>query len=412
MEFNKYQIEAINSSEPNIIVVAPAGAGKTSVLIETALLYRKMNPNDVIDVITYTRAATEHLKTQFFKEGVFDINVSTIHVWSRERLNELGKLYGFKVRIMEEPYIKEILKDIVFKKKAKVNPDILYSYITGNKKMDVSQNYLRSLAALESVYINFKRDNGLYDFTDYPLYLLEKLQEYDEKIYRTDAFFVDELQDVDDEQAQIFGLVEAKKKFFIGDERQAIYIFRGADAEVFTKFDDFNYKKLKINYRSYQEIIDFASTVYDKIMATGFRGQLISDIKQSQPSQVKCDRGPGGDVFTIDMFGRAIDLTGKNKDQIRPVEIIPPFYERKAMILCRTNKQVKEIEALGYKNVSTIHQAKGLEYDDVILIDTEITIKEDLNVAYVGMTRAKNNLLVTNFKVLTRFLGILAQINL
>ena len=59
--------------------------------------------------------------------------------------------------------------------RVKVNPDILYNYIMGSKKMDVSQNYLRSLEALNKRYIAYKRANSLYDFTDYPLYLLEKL---------------------------------------------------------------------------------------------------------------------------------------------------------------------------------------------------------------------------------------------
>lgn len=67
------------------------------------------------------------------------------------------------------------------------------------------------------------------------------------------------------------------------------------------------------------------------------------------------------------------------------------------MILCRTNKQVKEIQELGWTNVSTVHQAKGLEYDNVIVIDSTIKCREDLNIAYVAMTRAKDKLYVINW---------------
>jgi superfamily I DNA/RNA helicase len=49
-----------------------------------------------------------------------------------------------------------------------------------------------------------------------------------------------------------------------------------------------------------------------------------------------------------------------------------------------------------YANVDTIHSAKGLEYENVILVDSEITGVEDRNVAYVGMTRAKDRLLIVN----------------
>ena len=70
--------------------------------------------------------------------------------------------------------------------------------------------------------------------------------------------------------------------------------------------------------------------------------------------------------------------------------------ESNSMILCRTNKEVKAIQEKNYFNVSTVHQAKGLEYDNVIIIDHEINCKEDLNIAYVALTRARNKLLVLN----------------
>ena len=49
---------------------------------------------------------------------------------------------------------------------------------------------------------------------------------------------------------------------------------------------------------------------------------------------------------------------------------------------------------MGLENVSTIHQAKGLEYDNVAVIDFESRVDEDLNVAFVALTRAKNRLMI------------------
>lgn len=72
------------------------------------------------------------------------------------------------------------------------------------------------------------------------------------------------------------------------------------------------------------------------------------------------------------------------------------FMADRPMILCRTNKQVNYIQKAGYFETSTVHQAKGLEYDNVIVIDTTISSIEDLNIAYVAMTRARNKLLVIN----------------
>ena len=76
-------------------------------------------------------------------------------------------------------------------------------------------------------------------------------------------------------------------------------------------------------------------------------------------------------------------------------------------ILCRSNKQVKAIQNLGYKNVSTVHQAKGLEYPNVIFTDMELAGEEEVNIAYVACTRAQNALLVAQFN---RLMAILNEI--
>ena len=132
----------------------------------------------------------------------------------------------------------------------------------GNKNMDVKDSFKKTLLALEARYIRYKRDNILYDFTDYPLYLYDVLTVYDEEINNIDALFVDEYQDVDEIQFELFRKVNSNKKFFVGDAWQSIFVFRGADGAVFNKTTDFSKYKLVTNYRSYQEIIDYALTVY------------------------------------------------------------------------------------------------------------------------------------------------------
>lgn len=407
-KLNKEQCEAIEAEEPNIIVLAPPGSGKTFTLINAVIEYRHANPGAVIDIITYTRAATQELRERLAENNIFDVNITTIHVWAREHLKNLADMYGFHMTILEQPAIMSILKTLIAKHPTKVKPEILYTYVTGNKKMDVTDSYRRTLEILNMKYINYKRNNSLYDFTDYPLYLLDKLEQYNEKILTTDALFVDELQDVDEEQYYIFNRVEADKKFFIGDAQQAIYIFRGADMEIFEKLQDFEYKTLKVNYRSYQEILDYARTFYAVLEPKlGIVNDLlVSNITYTKPGDVICIRGRGGFVWTIDPFGNTtligvgtVDTytTGMN------------FINKQPMILCRTNKQVKMIEELGWKDVSTVHQAKGLEYDNVISVDMPLSDREDLNVAYVAATRARNSLLIANFQQLYKLLTLWKQ---
>lgn len=78
-------------------------------------------------------------------------------------------------------------------------------------------------------------------------------------------------------------------------------------------------------------------------------------------------------------------------------EVIKQMLDRNPMILCRTNKQVKAVSDNSLYQAETVHQAKGLEYDNVIVIDTDIKNDEDLNVAYVALTRARNNVLVVSW---------------
>lgn len=76
------------------------------------------------------------------------------------------------------------------------------------------------------------------------------------------------------------------------------------------------------------------------------------------------------------------------------MDTIADIMAHEPQVLCRTNKEVRAILELSYCKVSTVHQAKGLEYDYVVVVDTDINSMEDLNIVYVALTRAKNGLLV------------------
>lgn len=405
------QSAAVTSDADHVVIRAAAGSGKTSTLITAIANYRYEHINDRICAITYTRAARAEMETRLRNMGIYDVEVSTIHVWSRNMLDYFANKYDFKIKILEEPHIKSILREIVkeylIRSRIKsINIDILYTYITGSKTMDITDNYRRTLNALEERYILYKRNNGLYDFTDYPQYLWDVMSAYDEYINTIDALFVDEFQDVDSVQCEIFEKVNANKKFFIGDPWQSIFQFRGADGEVFNKLDNFELFKLKYNYRSFQEIIDYATHVYSslKSFVLADRDCYITQVDETNMSRVMCERGYGGHVCVVTPHGRCFVFEDGERSSANAMTEIREMLERKPMILCRTNKQVRATQELGYTNVSTVHQAKGLEYDNVIVIDHTISSDEDLNIAYVALTRAKDKMLVINWSQFENYL--------
>lgn len=397
-DYNEEQQRVILSEEPNILVRASAGSGKTHCAIGAILAYRLAHPKERIDVITFTRAATAELRNRLAAQGVNDVNISTIHVWARNFLGIYAALYNFELRVIYETEVREILRRIIAAYHKKVEVEPIYKFICDGMRSNIPERIKVTYEAIERRYIKYKRDNDLYDFTDYPLYLYDILTRYDEYIMDVDALFVDELQDIDYEQSFVFNRVQARKKFYIGDEKQMIYAFRGASPDIFDNMQaGFTTYQLLNNYRSYQEIINLASTLYQRGLQNLEIGRKFncSDIAWGDLSDINCVRGLGGEVWVANPFG---ETWYTSKDELRPSSIsaLEQFINRRPMILCRTNRMVNTIKQTGYLQVSTIHQAKGLEYDNVILIDSEITSLDDLNVMYVGETRARDGLFIAS----------------
>ena len=405
INYNKKQQQVIDASEDNIVITAPPGSGKTAALVGAIEHYYGLHPMDKIVAITFTRKAAAELQNRV---SALNTEISTIHSWSYRQLQRLAGEYGFVIQLLDDNNIKEVLNRICLKRKQLyLNQFQLFSFVMGNFNVDVDEKIKHVFEAIRQEYVKFKRKNGLYDFTDLPTYLYDVMTQYDEHIVDIDALFVDEFQDVDPVQLSIFDLVDAKKKVYIGDRKQSIYIFRGASEAAFDNLVNFTDYNLDTNYRSYQEIIDYADThnyyANSAIVSnneydfTSFYGDEMTEL--FQPSKIICERGHGGKVYCIPELGMCYDVFG-SKILSEVVVVKQLMQEKGTQILCRTNRQVKKIQSYGIDNVSTIHQAKGLEYDNVIMTDFVIDTEEEKNIAYVGMTRAKNVLCTIRFDIL------------
>jgi len=401
IQYNALQLEAIHSNSDKILVTACPGAGKSTSLVGAISYYLTEHPKANVIAITFTRKAADDLSDKL--SAYPTVTPSTIHSWSLRQLRELAFEHHFIVRLLQEEEIKEILRHLCKKVGFyNIQEFWLYLYVTGNYNMDISEVNKRRYERIAREYIQYKRDNSLYDFMDLPLYLYDKLEEYGVNIEGVDGLFVDEFQDVDPVQAQVFNRVAAKKKFFIGDERQAIYKFRGADSSVLNDLDGFDSYTLNINYRSGQDILDFASTLYNTVPS---KISDITDITDYGEDRIIGSRNISGRVIVCGENGIANDLTYGDVNSAYTF-LIGYIYKNNPYILCRSNKIVKAIKKLGYSNVSTIHQAKGLEYKDVLVVDFDIDPdnEEELNIAFVACTRAKDSLVIANYEVLERVL--------
>ncbi len=92
--------------------------------------------------------------------------------------------------------------------------------------------------------LNEKKARGITDFTDNRRYLFHLLRDengqptpFAVSLYEQyDEVYIDEYQDVDELQDEIFRLVGGNHRFMVGDIKQSIYGFRGADPSVFARY--------------------------------------------------------------------------------------------------------------------------------------------------------------------------------
>ena len=357
---NKEQRKAVDCKDSLVLINASAGTGKTTTLVEAAREHiNNHNPNTV--VITFTNAAADELKQKITQDCLF---IGTIHRFAIKVIYELAAQYQFRVNFLNKDQIESIVYRLLKDNDMELTNFEFRKYLfyLTNKKAFLEQydSVPTYYEKVEQEYRKFKKKIQAFDYTDAPEYLVLKLEEH-EWTTQYDGLFVDEAQDLSPDQYIICSKMKAKKKFIIGDPRQSIYLFRGAAPEIFYQFkhDGYTYFTLPRNYRSYQEILDYAET------------GLIAD------------RGKGGIIYD--------DITA--------------IMEHSPQILCRTNKEVNAIKEY-YSNVSTVHKAKGLEYDNVIVVDFPLKTKEDKNIRFVALTRARNGLLVTNFSEIYQYVQV------
>ena len=136
---------------------------------------------------------------------------------------------------------------------------------------------------ISKAYTNAKLSQGKLDFTDLQLKtrdLVRNNAEIRQKLVsRHKYYMVDEYQDTNELQYELVMLLTneltAANLFIVGDPKQSIYAFRGADVRVFTKTkekivdnggDDI---RLTENFRSLRDTVGFVNYFFNHLMGDG-----------------------------------------------------------------------------------------------------------------------------------------------
>ncbi len=135
----------------------------------------------------------------------------------------------------------------------------------------------RLLTLFHREYVGYKEARGVLDFADLELRATAMLgggEEGDSGPRATrmsmpsataSRLLVDEFQDTNELQCAILDGLGAERVLMVGDERQSIYRFRGADVDVFRRrkgAPDLAQHRLDTNYRSRPEVVDLINRLF------------------------------------------------------------------------------------------------------------------------------------------------------
>lgn len=339
-ELNEEQLKIVESTKPQVVVVSCAATGKTRTLTARLqhLIDKGVDPHKIV-AITFTNNAAAEIESRLTNsEGIF---IGTIH-----------------------------------------------SYC----------NYLlRRNGTNTTTYIENEQFDKLFR-------VLKNLPRAD--IEEVEHLLLDEAQDSNKEQFDfILKMVKPKNWMFFGDWNQSIYEFNGAEPKALmrlAKKPDTTVYHLTKNYRNGTAILDFAKT---------FLTPLDADFYDNS----ECASSRSGSVITSKLqLKQSVDYA---------VSQMTPETYKDWFILCRYNNQIDQVAALlaNYEipfvnfrqadltysqlqaalnsncvKVLTIHSAKGLEAENVLVESCWRGAPEELRIKYVAATRAKNLLIWNN----------------
>lgn len=423
INYDKYQLKAIKS-EKNTLLIAGAGAGKTTTIIgKINYLIDNGYLESEILCISFTNASVNDLKCKLNN----NIDVYTFHKLSMTILDSINYDYSlimdnllylvinnyldilknnkkkyrkFKKYVQNENSFIKLVTRFINLYKANNYKEYKFREIFINikkikNKQKRLQNYMNliNIINIYKLYNNELHSNNTLDFDDLIITATKKVNE-SSYINKYKYIIIDEFQDTS--QIRLNLILEIYKKnnckiFCVGDDFQSIYQFTGCNLDIFLNFKKYfkNSKilKLKNTYRNPQELINVAGSFVMKNKKQ-IKKVLISNKHITKPIKI--------------IYSNNLNILSSLEDYL---------------ILGRNNKDIQMYNIYTNKYL-TIHKSKGLEADNIVLINLTSNndglpskIKNDYlidllldnpkdvyyeerRLFYVALTRTKNNVYI------------------
>jgi len=289
---DRYQQEAVETTEGPLLVLAGAGSGKTRVLASRAvhMMENGTDPTKMM-LVTFTSKAAKEMKERIETylhnrnihlplplTGTFHSIFYRILCHHDPKWRDSNRL--LKWEWQKEQYIMPKLRELGIEEKDFAFDQALQQISFWKNMMmtptDVQpkDDWEKDVKTLYSHYENVKEEKGTFDFDDMLIKCYELLCQNEDLLThyqeRFDYFFIDEFQDINPVQYELVKMLSDKTKnvFAVGDDDQSIYHFRGSDPSIILNFEkDFPNAKiiqLKANYRSNHAIVSCAHQVIER----------------------------------------------------------------------------------------------------------------------------------------------------
>jgi len=292
---------------------------------------------------------------------------------------------------------------------AVLNPD--YVDKVGRTTAIQTRVMVELVRKFDQLYAKAKKVLNCLDFADLEHYALRLLTDdenpSDETLPSDTAIalqrkyryiFVDEYQDINLVQQSILDkLSSGGNVFVVGDVKQSIYAWRGAEPEIFLKRlksaskDPANGLRIDLNtsFRSAKGVLDFVNAVFARIM-TGPVARMDYDesaILNPPPDDeskkaTACENGCAVELHILDELNKnrkAKQGNGDRPGQEDKSSVISSRQRQAAMIAQRIRQMVGEENGKSEFAIYDSHQDKnrGVEYRDIVILMRSLAGKAD-----------------------------------
>ncbi len=288
---NEMQQQAVFHTEGPLLILAGAGSGKTTVLVNRIAYILQCDlarPWQIL-AITFTNKAARELKDRIcltVPDGGQDIWAATFHSVCARILRRFGDRIGYDSHFTiydtddQRKVMKDILKSMNVDEKFLPHRQVL-SVISQAKDEMKTPEELENAANFDSRKITIARayakyqsqlkSNNAMDFDDMLLNTVRLFESCPDVLEQYQNQFryimVDEYQDTNRVQYRFVSLLAQKSRNLcvVGDDDQSIYRFRGATIENILSFEhtfaNARVIRLEQNYRSTKNILAAANDV-------------------------------------------------------------------------------------------------------------------------------------------------------